>query len=397
MGHERVQKMKIVFASNLYTPHQSPLSKSLKQKTDEYYFLETAKRDNKNIPIGWRLQESSPEFVIPLERLPEAKCHIDEADYLIFGSAPDALLRKRHKRCAIVLRYSERFYKKGCPAWQIPLRYVKNFFRFSIFKNEYMLCASAYTAADLAITGNFLGKTYKWGYFPKTEQYDAPMLLSKKNKKEQLSIVWAGRLIDWKHPELAVWLASELKKAGYQFLLRLIGVGELKDELLRMISDLHLEDCVHLLGEKTPEQVRKYMEESNICLVTSDFNEGWGAVVNEAMNSMCAVVASHAVGAVPFLIHDYENGLIFESGNREDLLQKVEFLFEHNEMLEKLGRNAYKTIVEQWNSEVAAERLLKMAEQLKMQGYCDLYEDGPCSRTEILRNDWYKSTGKNLQ
>lgn len=389
--------MKIVFASNLFTPHQSPLSQSLKQKADEYYFVETVERDNEKIPIGWRFQDNMPEFVIPSKRLPKAKQYIDEADYLIFGSAPDALLRKRHKRRAIVLRYSERFYKKGCPAWQIPLRYVKNFSRFGIFKNEYMLCASAYTAADLARTGNFLGKTYKWGYFPKTEQYDAQTLLSKKSKKEQISIMWAGRLIDWKHPELVVWLASELKKAGYQFVLRIIGGGEMKEELLRMISDLHLEDCVHLLGEKTPEQVRKYMEESNICLVTSDFNEGWGAVVNEAMNSMCAVVASHAVGAVPFLIRDHENGLIFESGNRKDLLQKVELLFTHNEMIETLGRNAYKTIVEQWNAEVAAERLLRMAEQIKMHGYCDLYEDGPCSRAGILQNNWYQATGKNLQ
>ena len=202
-------------------------------------------------------------------------------------------------------------------------------------------------------------------------------------------------MIAWKHPKLAVWLASELKKAGYQFTLRIVGDGEMRDELLQMISDHQLDEYVHILGEKTPEQVRKYMEESNICIVTSDFNEGWGAVVNEAMNSMCAVVASHAVGAVPYLIHNYENGLIFENGNPGDLLQKVEFLFKHNEMIEKLGRNAYKTIVEQWNAEVAAERLLKMAEQLKEHGYCDLYEDGPCSRAEILQNDWYKGTGKN--
>lgn len=389
--------MKIVFTSNLYTPHQSPLSQSLKQKADEYYFVETVKRDNEKLPIGWRFQGNMPKFVIPSERLSEAKQHIDEADYLIFGSAPECLLRNRHKRCAIVLRYSERFYKKGCPTWQIPLRYVKNFFRFGIFKNEYMLCASAYTAADLAKTGNFFGRTYKWGYFPKAEQYDTLTLMRKKSKNEQISIMWVGRLIDWKHPELAVWLASELKKANYRFVLRIIGSGEMKAELLRMISDLHLEDCVHLLGEKTPEQVREYMEESNICLVTSDFNEGWGAVVNEAMNSMCAVVASHAVGAVPFLVRDYENGLIFESGNRKDLLQKVEFLFTHNEMIETLGRNAYKTIIEQWNAEVAAERLLKMAEQIKIHGYCDLYEDGPCSRAGILQNNWYQATGKNLQ
>lgn len=47
-------------------------------------------------------------------------------------------------------------------------------------------------------------------------------------------------------------------------------------------------------------EVRSYMEKADIYLFTSDFNEGWGAVLNESMNSGCAVVASHAIGSVPF-------------------------------------------------------------------------------------------------
>ena len=49
------------------------------------------------------------------------------------------------------------------------------------------------------------------------------------------------------------------------------------------------------------------MEKSEIFLFTSDKGEGWGAVLNESMNSACAVVASHAIGSVPFLLKDGEN------------------------------------------------------------------------------------------
>jgi glycosyltransferase involved in cell wall biosynthesis len=59
-----------------------------------------------------------------------------------------------------------------------------------------------------------------------------------------------------------------------------------------------------------PEAVRDHMEAADIFLFTSDFNEGWGAVLNESMNSACAVVASHAIGSVPFLLKDGENGFI---------------------------------------------------------------------------------------
>ena len=53
------------------------------------------------------------------------------------------------------------------------------------------------------------------------------------------------------------------------------------------------------------------MERADIYLATSDRQEGWGAVINEAMNSGCAVVADHMMGAVPYLISHEENGMIY--------------------------------------------------------------------------------------
>ena len=35
------------------------------------------------------------------------------------------------------------------------------------------------------------------------------------------------------------------------------------------------------------------------------------------MNSACAVVANSAIGSVPFLIKNKENGLIYENGNKK--------------------------------------------------------------------------------
>ena len=44
--------------------------------------------------------------------------------------------------------------------------------RYLRFRNFYVLCASAYTPLDYARQFDFIGKTYKWGYFPKVKQYD---------------------------------------------------------------------------------------------------------------------------------------------------------------------------------------------------------------------------------
>ena len=65
----------------------------------------------------------------------------------------------------------------------------------------------------------------------------------------------------------------------------------------------------------SPEKVRSVMEKSHIFVFTSSHLEGWGAVVNEAMNSGCAVVANVQAGAVPYLIEQGVNGIAYPRGS----------------------------------------------------------------------------------
>ena len=90
--------------------------------------------------------------------------------------------------------------------------------------------------------------------------------------------------------------------------MELIGGGEMFNLISETISEKGLEQNVKLLGTMSPVEVRKRMEKASIFLFTSDQNEGWGVVLNEAMNSACAVVANQEIGAVPFLINHSENG-----------------------------------------------------------------------------------------
>ena len=211
------------------------------------------------------------------------------------------------------------------------------------------------------------------------------------NDKDAALILWTARFIDWKHPEIPVLIAEKFKKAGYHFKLNLIGNGVMESEIAEMIKNKNLEDCVSMLGAMKPEEVRRHMEKSQIFLFTSDFNEGWGAVLNESMNSGCAVVASHAIGSVPYLIDDGKNGLIYQNGDIDDLYNKVKFLLDNPERCKELGVNAYKTLTSTWNAELAAERFLNLATKLlNNEDVNDLYSDGPCSKSEILKNNWYK-------
>ena len=58
---------------------------------------------------------------------------------------------------------------------------------------------------------------------------------------------------------------------------------------------------------------------------------------------------------------------------------------------ERMGLAAYHTIVDEWNSDIAAERFMNLSEHiLKGEGYPDLYDSGPCSKAEKIRDDWFE-------
>ena len=383
--------MKIVFISNYITPHQIPLCTQFYQRYgSNFAFVETMKIDG-TLPIGWRAKQQEYPFVLDTEYVAKYRAEVDnrimDADVVIIGSAPDEFIIPRLKAGKLTFKYAERFYKTGLN--------VKNFAHSAIGTwlhhgrlqkySLFMLCASAYTPCDCAFFGNYKNRMYCWGYFPETRVYHIEELIAKKQSKTCPVLLWAGRLISWKHPEAAIVAAGMLKKAGYQFLLRIIGTGEMELVLTAMIAEYGVEDCVSLLGQKTPEDVRSYMEDADIFLFTSDYNEGWGAVLNESMNSGCAVVASHAIGAVPYLVKHNENGLVYRSGDVDGLYENLKYLLDNPGEQERLGYTAYETITGLWNAEVAAQRLVKLSEHLLAgEKSPDLYEDGPCSTAKVI-------------
>ena len=382
--------MKIVFVSNYYNHHQAELCEALSQLTEKFYFISTGQMRQERRELGYGT-DPEPGYVLrayeSAEQWELAEKYIEEADAVIAGSAPEAMLQKRIRMGKLLLRYSERPLKHGFSVIKYLPRLVLWHCRTPFWKPVYMLCASAYTASDYRLFGMYHRRCYQWGYFPKTRIYDcADELLG---AKEPGSILWAGRLIDWKHPEYAVLTAKKLKEEGYSFCLRIIGTGAMGSRLREMIADLKLENCVQLLGPMKPEQVREYMEKSEIFLFTSDKQEGWGAVLNEAMNSGCAVVASHAIGSVPFLIKNQETGLVYRSGDTDMLREKVRYLLEHPREREAMGKQAYETVAEEWNARTAAERLCELVSHLLAgKKHPELYDSGPISRAQIITDDW---------
>lgn len=374
--------MKIVFFSNYFNHHQEPFCLALyKFLGEDFRFVATEPFNQKRLALGYEDMNNKYEFITcnykGNEHPDEVDKLIDSADLIIDGTANSVYAQKCFAKNKPVMRYSERLMKDKLP-WYKKIAARKYMRRFYSSKTpNYLLCAGAYVAKDYNSLGLFKNKCYTWGYFPETHIYDdVESLLDSKHKA---SLLWVGRLIDWKHPETVITIAQRLKADGYSFRFDVVGTGDMEDTLAKQISEKCLDDNVKLHGSMSPAEVRTMMERSEIFLFTSDRKEGWGAVLNESMNSCCAVIANNEIGSVPFLVKDGENGFVYNNGNIDELYDKVKQLLSDPGKRRALGINAYNTITRLWNADTAAERILALAENL-INGKSSPYIDGPCSK-----------------
>lgn len=375
-----MKEYSLVIASNFLDHYMLSLSNALKEYFPEFCFVASEKLEEGYQKLGFSDLNQKDFVVRAYEDKEKAKQIVMDADIVITGSyAYQEHIRSRRKAGKPIIYYSERLFKTDNGFLNF-LRYIKYNLRHGKDINAPLLCVSGYAAGDYNSIGLFKDRTYQFGYFPEVKRYeDIDMMISEKKKD---SLIWVGRLIEWKHPDHALFVAKRLKEEGYSFSMEMIGNGEMKDELHSLIREYRLEENVTMYDSgMAPEEVRKHMEASELYLFTSDRGEGWGVVLNEAMNSACACVASYSAGSTPFLVKDEENGYIYRNEDTEELYRKVKDLFDHEEKKRTMAKNAYRSISEQWNCTVAAERIYAMCDRIMTgKSYSDLYEDGILSR-----------------
>ena len=376
--------MKIIFVSNYINHHQIPFCEAMIKRIgneNEFYFIQTEEMEADRRDMGWG--GSLPDYVITAygsyENAEKCRRLIADSEVVIFGGArDDSLLSERleairhDKRLGkdrLTFRYSERLYREGQWKFVSPRGLIKKYRDHTRYSGcpVYLLCAGAFVSSDFDLVFSYPGKKLKWGYFTEVKVYDIDSLIEKKGYETADGnkipyILWAGRFLKLKRAEYAIRTAGRLKSAGIAFHMDLIGGGEEEEKLKGLVKELSLEDRVGFPGFKKPGEVREYMEKADIFLFTSNRLEGWGAVVNEAMNSGCAVIAGNMQGAAPSLIRNGVNGYVFRDNEPRDIFKYAEILIRDEGRRRQMGKMAYRTMREIWNPEVAADKLMDFTE-----------------------------------
>lgn len=376
--------MQITFVSNFLNHHQVNVADIIYSNPEiDYHFIATMPIPEVIKNSGYEDFSNRPYLICTYEneeQMQLGRSLIDSSDVVVIGSAPEEWVRKRLLENKVTFHYSERWFKRG--VWQLfdPRQIISRFKYHVRFRNKrsYMLCASAFAASDCRKVFAYPKKCFKWGYFTQVPELNIEKILEAQNGMSKLKILYISRFLTWKHPEMPVLLARFLKDKDIDFELNMYGSGPEFGRISRLINDLNVLDCVNLCGNRPNNEILHIMRQHHIFLFTSDSNEGWGAVVNEAMSNGCAVVAGNKIGCVPFLIQDKVNGVIFKDQDLRDLVNKALYLIENPTKREEIVRNAYKTMTGLWTPRNAASSFVELAKSALI-GNIVSESQGPCS------------------
>lgn len=379
--------MTVVFVSIALNIHQVGVADELYHLTNgNYWFIETGTSNSDNSKGGGKNDYSSRPYLVHVndssETAQKAQQLIKEADVMIFGAAPLKYLKDRIKTGKLTFLYSERWLKRGLLNMLSPRLLQQQWFyhNYCHGKPLYALCASAYAKDDFRKLLSFKDKCFKWGYFTKVPDLNIENIQKSKRAVSTVKILWVARFLQLKHPERMLQLASLLRSRDVDFSIDMIGVGPEYEKIASAIKKMGLEKHVHLLGQVPNSVVMEAMRTHDIFCFTSDKNEGWGAVLNEAMSSGCCPVSSIDTGATLYLIKDGVNGLFFDLKIEDNLFEKVLWLIHHPVERERMSLEAYKTVRDIWNPKNAATQLVRLCVAL-LEGRDIEFGDGPCSRS----------------
>ncbi|MDQ0643070.1 glycosyltransferase [Microbacterium murale] len=138
--------------------------------------------------------------------------------------------------------------------------------------------------------------------------------------REKNRIIFVGRLTAEKQIEVILQAMTKLDPA-LEATFDIVGGGDQRKNLERLAVELGLAGRVTFHGRTTDEELRALLSRASLFVIAS-IAELQSIATMEAMASALPIVAADAV-ALPHLVHDGENGYLFEPGNAEELAARL--------------------------------------------------------------------------
>ncbi|GAP08151.1 glycosyltransferase [Anaerolinea thermolimosa] len=240
---------------------------------------------------------------------------------------------------------------------------------FSWFAKKVIKHASFISACspDLLIAAKRLGAGDKvallaWGADPvhfTPQRRDITFRQRHQWEVNKIVVFALGRMVFKKGFEILIRAWEKIQNDQDNILLVIGGEGPIRTQLQNMITKERIIN-VELPGRIPWTDVPDYLANADIFVMPSIKDQkgnldGLPTVLLEAMSSGLPVIASRIAG-IPLVIQDNRNGILVSPGNSNELAEALLKLINNQDLRRRLGENARKDIITQFNWDSVASK-----------------------------------------
>jgi colanic acid/amylovoran biosynthesis glycosyltransferase len=185
-----------------------------------------------------------------------------------------------------------------------------------------------------------------------------------KKHTEYFDMVFCGKLILLKGPDLAIDILNQLHELGHtQVRLHMIGNGQLRKLLEKQAKSLNLMEHVYFYGALSQKDIIHRFEQTDVFLLPGRYDretgraETQGLVIQEAQSMGLPVVVSD-VGGMKYGLLPNESGFIIEEGDINNFAKAIEKLILTPNLKNEMGKMGRKFVKLNYDNKGLVKKLL---------------------------------------
>lgn len=215
-----------------------------------------------------------------------------------------------------------------------------------------VICPSEFMKEKLDTNPDLSGKTIAMHNFISVKQKDnGGVGTSFEDKLENPYVIYFGRYETEKGVNTLLEVCQELPDVEFRF----AGRGPLKEKIDQLPN---AKDC----GFCKTEEVKELVSNALFAVCPSEWYENCPFSIMEAMTYGTPVIGSR-IGGIPELIKENQNGLLYESGSKEELREQIRMLWNDHKLCESFSEQCKHVQFD--TVEAYAEKLIKIYQQKK--------------------------------
>lgn len=180
-------------------------------------------------------------------------------------------------------------------------------------------------------------------------------------KSDDIVVASAGKLHHGKGIFELLQAAEVASKKHPNIKVMYIGDGPEQDQLKDMIDKLGMEDRVIMAGFRT--DIERLYSAIDIFVLPSKLYESFGMVLIEAMAAGKPVIGT-AVGGIPEIISNGQNGILVAPGEHLPLAEAIDALVSRPDMAEEFVAESNIRLNENFTAEASSKKFVKLMQNM---------------------------------